>query len=64
MIKNKLQNKRHVIVQEEKKHSPEELKLMKTQDEKYVHMKLSTEKKVFPPLQNTLFIDNFRKQRG
>ena len=36
----------HVIAQPEEKYSPEELQLMKTQDIKYVQMKLSTEKKV------------------
>ena len=35
-----------MIPQHEEKYSPEELQLMKTQDIKYVQMKLSTEKKV------------------
>ena len=35
-----------MIPQPEEKYSPEELQLMKTQDIKYVQMKLSTEKKV------------------
>lgn len=46
MIKNKLKDKRHIIAQEEKKYSPEELQLMKTQDEKYIQMKLAMETKV------------------
>ena len=46
MIKNKLKEKRHIIAQEEKKYSPEELQLMKTQDQKYVQMKLAMETKV------------------
>ena len=37
-----------MIPQQEEKYSPEELQLMKTQDIKYVQMKLSTEKKVRP----------------
>lgn len=41
-----------MIPQAEEKYSPEELQLMKTQDVKYVQMKLSTEKKV---KQNILF---------
>lgn len=35
-----------MIPQQEEKYSQEELQLMKTQDIKYVQMKLSTEKKV------------------
>ena len=35
-----------MIPQQEEKYSAEELQLMKTQDIKYVQMKLSTEKKV------------------
>lgn len=35
-----------MIPQQEEKYSAEELQLMKTQDVKYVQMKLSTEKKV------------------
>ena len=41
-----MQGGRHVIPQPEEKYTSEELQLMKTQDVKYVQMKLSTEKKV------------------
>ena len=41
-----VQDGRHVVSQPEEKYSPEELKIMKTQDEKYVQMKLNMERKV------------------
>ena len=41
-----LQDGRHVIPQAEEKFTQEELKVMKTQDLKYVQMKLNTETKV------------------
>jgi U3 small nucleolar RNA-associated protein 11 len=45
MINEKLQDGRHVIPQEEEKFTPEQLKLMKTQDLKYVEMKCHVERK-------------------
>ena len=41
-----VQDGRHVIPQEPDKYTPEELQLMKTQDCKYIQMKLSSETKV------------------
>ena len=41
-----LQDGRHVIPQAEEKFTQEELKVMKTQDLKYVQMKLNMETKV------------------
>ena len=41
-----LQDGRHIIPQAEEQYSPEQLQLMKTQDLKYVQMKLTMESKV------------------
>lgn len=54
MIKTKLKDKRHVIPQEEEKYSAEELQLMKTQDDKYVQMKLAIETKKAERLKSCL----------
>jgi len=44
------QGGQHILAQEEESHTPEQLQLMKTQDEKYVHMKLAVERKVMVKL--------------
>ncbi|XP_003386213.1 PREDICTED: probable U3 small nucleolar RNA-associated protein 11 [Amphimedon queenslandica] len=54
MIKTKLQDGRHVIQQEEESYTEEQLKIMKTQDLKYVQLKLSTEKSKIDRLRASL----------
>jgi hypothetical protein len=46
-----LQEGRHVTPQDTDNYTPEQLQLMKTQDEKYVQMKLAAETKVMMSFQ-------------
>lgn len=46
-VRHFLQGGRHIIAQEEEKHTPQELQLMKTQDIKYIQMKIAAEKKAW-----------------
>lgn len=74
MVNNKLKEGRHIIAQDTDNYTPEQLQLMKTQDEKYVQMKLAVETKKVerlksclhhtnlmaqnPPNQHTIFVDS------
>ena len=56
MVNSKLTDGCHVIPQPEENYTEEELHLMKTQDLKYVQMKLSIEQKKIERLQSTLHL--------
>lgn len=62
MVNTQLKDGRHVIPQPEEKHSREELHLMKTQDLKYVQMKLNMETKKIERLQANLHLLNDNDQ--
>ena len=54
MINSKLQDGRHVIQHEEEPYTEEQLKIMKTQDLKYIQLKLSAEKAKIDRLRSSL----------
>ena len=56
MVNSKLTDGCHVISQPEENYTEEELRLMKTQDLKYVQMKLNIERKKIERLQSTLHL--------